>query len=159
MELRIGHGCDVHRLVAGRRLVLCGVVIPHETGLDGHSDADVAVHALIDALLGALALGDIGLFFPDTDPAYKDADSIELLRRVLADPRLAGWRIGNVDLTIVAQRPKLLPYRLQMIRNLAAALNARPGTVSVKATTTEHLGFEGREEGIRAECVLLLTRD
>ena len=159
MELRIGHGCDVHRLVAGRRLVLCGVVIPHETGLDGHSDADIAVHALIDALLGALALGDIGLFFPDTDPAYKDADSMELLRRVLADPRLAGWRIGNVDLTIVAQRPKLLPYRLQMIRNLAAALNARPGTVSVKATTTEHLGFEGREEGIRAECVLLLTRD
>ncbi len=159
MELRIGHGCDVHRLVADRRLVLCGVVIPHETGLDGHSDADVAVHALIDALLGALALGDIGLFFPDTDPAYKDADSMELLRRVLADPRLAGWRIGNVDLTIVAQRPKLLPYRLQMIRNLAAALNARPGTVSVKATTTEHLGFEGREEGIRAECVLLLTRD
>lgn len=159
MELRIGHGCDVHRLVAGRRLVLCGVVIPHETGLDGHSDADVAVHALIDALLGALALGDIGLFFPDTDPAYKDADSMELLRRVLADPRLAGWRIGNVDLTIVAQQPKLLPYRLQMIRNLAAALNARPGTVSVKATTTEHLGFEGREEGIRAECVLLLTRD
>ena len=159
MELRIGHGCDVHRLVAGRRLVLCGVVIPHETGLDGHSVADVAVHALIDALLGALALGDIGLFFPDTDPAYKDADSMELLRRVLADPRLAGWRIGNVDLTIVAQRPKLLPYRLQMIRNLAAALNARPGTVSVKATTTEHLGFEGREEGIRAECVLLLTRD
>lgn len=159
MELRIGHGCDVHRLVAGRRLVLCGVVIPHETGLDGHSDADVAVHALIDALLGALALGDIGLFFPDTDPAYKDADSMELLRRVLADPRLSGWRIGNVDLTIVAQRPKLLPYRLQMIRNLAAALNARPGTVSVKATTTEHLGFEGREEGIRAECVLLLTRD
>ena len=159
MELRIGHGCDVHRLVAGRRLVLCGVVIPHETGLDGHSDADVAVHALIDALLGALALGDIGLFFPDTDPAYKDADSMELLRRVLADPRLAGWRIGNVDLTIVAQRPKLLPYRLQMIRNLAAALKARPGTVSVKATTTEHLGFEGREEGIRAECVLLLTRD
>lgn len=159
MELRIGHGCDVHRLVVGRRLVLCGVVIPHETGLDGHSDADVAVHALIDALLGALALGDIGLFFPDTDPAYKDADSMELLRRVLADPRLAGWRIGNVDLTIVAQRPKLLPYRLQMIRNLAAALNARPGTVSVKATTTEHLGFEGREEGIRAECVLLLTRD
>ena len=159
MELRIGHGCDVHRLVAGRRLVLCGVVIPHETGLDGHSDADVAVHALIDALLGALALGDIGLFFPDTDPAYKDADSMELLRRVLADPRLAGWRIGNVDLTTVAQRPKLLPYRLQMIRNLAAALNARPGTVSVNATTTEPLGFEGREEGIRAECVLLLTRD
>ena len=159
MELRIGHGCDVHRLVAGRRLVLCGVVIPHETGLDGHSDADVAVHALIDALLGALALGDIGLFFPDTDPAYKDAVSLELLRRVLAYPRLAGWRFGIVDLTIVAQRPKLLPYRLQMIRNLAAALNARPGTVSVKATTTEHLGFEGREEGIRAECVLLLTRD
>ncbi len=159
MNIRIGHGYDVHRLVAGRRLVLCGVVIPHETGLDGHSDADVAVHALIDAILGALALGDIGLFFPDTDMAYKDADSLKLLRRVLSDPRVAGWRIGNIDLTIVAQRPKLLPHRLEMRHNLAAALCAHPDRISVKATTTERLGFEGREEGISATCVALLTRD
>ena len=156
---RIGHGYDVHRLTPDRDLILCGVRIPHATGLLGHSDADVATHALIDAIIGALALGDIGGFFPDTDPAYAGADSLKLLRRVLTDPRVSCWHVVNLDLTIVAQRPKLLPYRLQMIRNLAAALNARPGTVSVKATTTEHLGFEGREEGIRAECVLLLTRD
>ncbi len=155
---RIGQGYDVHRLVPGRELVLCGVKIPHSTGLLGHSDADVAVHALMDALIGALALGDIGGFFPDTDPAYAGADSMELLKQVLADPRIRDWRVENLDLTIVAQKPRLLPYRETMRQNLAAALRICVGQVSVKATTTEKLGFEGREEGISASCVVLLSR-
>ena len=155
---RLGQGNDVHRLVPGRELVLCGVKIPHSTGLLGHSDADVAVHALMDALIGALALGDIGQFFPDTDPAYAGADSIELLKQVLADPRVRDWRVENLDLTIVAQKPRLLPYRETMRQNLAAALRICVGQVSVKATTTEKLGFEGREEGISASCVVLLSR-
>lgn len=155
---RIGQGYDVHRLVPGRELVLCGVKIPHSTGLLGHSDADVAVHALMDALIGALALGDIGGFFPDTDPAYAGADSMELLKQVLADPRVRDWRVENLDLTIVAQKPRLLPYRETMRQNLAAALRICVGQVSVKATTTEKLGFEGREEGISASCVVLLSR-
>ena len=155
---RIGQGYDVHRLVPGRELVLCGVKIPHSTGLLGHSDADVAVHALLDALIGALALGDIGGFFPDTDPAYAGADSMELLKQVLADPRVRDWRVENLDLTIVAQKPRLLPYRETMRQNLAAALRICVGQVSVKATTTEKLGFEGREEGISASCVVLLSR-
>ena len=155
---RIGQGYDVHRLVPGRELVLCGVKIPHSTGLLGHSDADVAVHALMDALIGALALGDIGGFFPDTDPAYAGADSMKLLEQVLADPRVRDWRVENLDLTIVAQKPRLLPYRETMRQNLAAALRICGGQVSVKATTTEKLGFEGREEGISASCVVLLSR-
>ena len=155
---RIGQGYDVHRLVPGRELVLCGVKIPHSTGLLGHSDADVAVHALMDALIGALALGDIGQFFPDTDPAYAGADSMELLKQVLADPRVRDWRVENLDLTIVAQKPRLLPYRETMRQNLAAALRICVGQVSVKATTTEKLGFEGREEGISDSCVVLLSR-
>ena len=153
---RIGHGYDVHRLVEGRKLILCGVEIPHTTGLLGHSDADAATHALIDAIIGALALGDIGGFFPDTDPAYAGADSLELLKKVLADDRVAPWNIVNLDLTIVAQRPKLLPYREMMRQNLAAVLQIPQDRVSVKATTTEKLGFEGREEGISATCVVLL---
>ena len=155
---RIGQGYDVHRLVPGRELVLCGVKIPHSTGLLGHSDADVAVHALMDAVIGALALGDIGGFFPDTDPAYAGADSMKLLEQVLADPRVRDWRVENLDLTIVAQKPRLLPYRETMRQNLAAALRICVGQVSVKATTTEKLGFEGREEGISASCVVLLSR-
>ena len=155
---RVGYGYDVHRLVEGRKLILCGTEIPHTTGLLGHSDADVATHALMDAIIGALALGDIGGFFPDTDPAYAGADSLELLRKVLDDPRVSPWKIENIDLTIVAQKPKLLPYRETMRQNLAKVLNISLDRVSVKATTTEKLGFEGREEGISATCAVLLSR-
>lgn len=154
--IRIGHGYDVHRLVPGRELILCGVHIPHPTGLLGHSDADVAVHALIDAISGALALGDIGQFFPDSDPAYRNADSLRLLARVMELPELRSWQLVNCDLTIVAQKPKLMPHRLEMRNNLAAVLALPPDRISVKATTTEQLGFEGREEGISATCVVLL---
>ena len=152
--MRIGHGYDVHRLVEGRKLILCGVEIPFERGLDGHSDADVAAHALMDALLGAAALGDIGRHFPDTDPAYAGADSLELLRRVMA--MLPGYRVGNVDLTILAQRPKLAPYVPQMVQRLAAAMEIAPDRVNVKATTEEGLGFTGSGEGIAAHAVALL---
>ncbi len=155
-DFRVGQGYDVHRLVEERKLILCGVEIPYELGLLGHSDADVAVHALMDAVIGALALGDIGGFFPDTDPAYAGADSLELLKKVLADDRVAPWNIVNLDLTIVAQKPKLLPYREMMRQNLATVLQIPQERVSVKATTTEKLGFEGREEGISATCVVLL---
>ena len=155
---RVGYGYDVHRLVEGRKLILCGTEIPHKTGLLGHSDADVATHALMDAIIGALALGDIGGFFPDTDPAYAGADSLELLRKVLDDPRVTPWQIENIDLTIVAQKPKLLPYRETMRQNLAKVLNISLDRVSVKATTTEKLGIEGREEGISATCAVLLSR-
>ena len=156
--IRIGQGYDVHKLVTGRRLILCGVPVPHPTGLLGHSDADVAVHALMDAILGALALGDIGQRFPDSDPAWKDADSMKLLKAVMADPRVSEWEIANLDLTIIAQKPKLLPFNLEMRANLARALNLPLDRVSVKATTTEKLGFEGREEGIAASCVVLLQK-
>ena len=154
--IRIGQGYDVHRLVPGRELILCGVHIPHPTGLLGHSDADVACHALMDAIAGALALGDIGQFFPDTDPAYRNADSLQLLARVMELPELGNWQLVNCDLTIVAQKPKLMPHRLEMRRNLAAVLDLPLDRISVKATTTEGLGFEGREEGISAACVVLL---
>ena len=154
MDYRVGCGFDVHRLVEGRKLVLCGVEIPWEKGLDGHSDADVAAHALMDALLGAAALGDIGRHFPDTDPAYAGADSLELLRRVMA--MLPGYRVGNVDLTILAQRPKLAPYVPQMVQRLAAAMEIAPDRVNVKATTEEGLGFTGSGEGIAAHAVALL---
>jgi 2-C-methyl-D-erythritol 2,4-cyclodiphosphate synthase len=156
--LRIGHGYDVHRLVPDRKLILGGVEISHETGLLGHSDADVLLHAICDAILGALAEGDIGKHFPDTDPAYKGADSILLLRHVmgLADDR--GYRIGNIDATIVAQKPKLAPYIEQMKQNIAAAVSADPDRINVKATTTEELGFAGRKEGIAAYAVTILQK-
>jgi 2-C-methyl-D-erythritol 4-phosphate cytidylyltransferase / 2-C-methyl-D-erythritol 2,4-cyclodiphosphate synthase len=156
-NVRIGHGYDVHRLVPGRRLVIGGVSIPHETGLDGHSDADVLLHALCDALLGAAARGDIGALFPDTDPAYEGADSLDLCRRVAGVVREAGLEIANVDTTVIAQRPRLAPHVGAMRANIAAALGVAVDRVSVKATTTEHLGFEGREEGIAASAVALLT--
>ena len=156
--MRIGHGYDVHRLVEGRSLVLGGVRIPFEKGLDGHSDADVLTHAVMDALLGAAAMGDIGKLFPDTDDRYLGADSIALLREV--DRRLteAGYRLGNLDVTVIAQRPKLAPYINQMRQNLAAALHTELQNVSVKATTEEHLGFTGSGEGIAAHAVCLLTK-
>lgn len=154
--MRIGHGYDVHRLVEGRSLVLGGVRIPFEKGLDGHSDADVLTHAVMDAMLGAAAMGDIGKLFPDTDDRYLGADSIALLREV--DRRLteAGYRLGNLDVTVIAQRPKLAPYINQMRQNLAAALHTELQNVSVKATTEEHLGFTGSGEGIAAHAVCLL---
>ena len=154
--MRIGHGYDVHRLVSGRALILGGVTIPYEKGLDGHSDADVLVHAVMDALLGAAAMGDIGKLFPDTDDRYLGADSIALLREV--DRRLteAGYRLGNLDVTVITQRPKLAPYINQMRQNLAAALHTELQNVSIKATTEEHLGFTGSGEGIAAHAVCLL---
>ena len=158
MSYRIGHGFDVHRLVAGRKLILCGVEIPGPLGLLGHSDADVAVHALADALLGALALDDIGAHFPDSDPRYAGADSMELLRGLLNLPEVSGWRIANIDLTIIAERPKISPYRTAMRTRLADLLGLKIDQVSVKATTTEGLGFTGRGEGIAADCVILLEK-
>lgn len=154
--MRIGHGYDVHRLVEGRSLILGGVRVPFEKGLDGHSDADVLTHAVMDALLGAAAMGDIGKLFPDTDDRYLGADSIALLREV--DRRLTetGYRLGNLDVTVIAQRPKLAPYINQMRQNLAAALRTELQNVSVKATTEEHLGFTGSGEGIAAHAVCLL---
>ena len=156
--MRIGHGYDVHKLVEGRDLILGGVKIPHTLGLLGHSDADVLLHAISDALLGALALGDIGKHFPDTDPAYKGADSLLLLRHVVALVEKEGYVLGNLDATVLAQRPKLRPYIDQMRRNIADACGADISQVSVKATTEEHLGFTGREEGIAAHCVALLVK-
>ena len=155
---RIGHGYDVHRLTAGRKLILGGVDIPHATGLLGHSDADVLTHALMDALLGALALGDIGKLFPDTDPAYAGADSLALAREVAARVRAEGWQIGNIDATILAQAPKLAPHIPAMRNNLALCLGIPEDCVSVKATTEEHLGFTGEKLGIAAHAVCLLCR-
>ena len=154
--MRIGHGYDVHRLVEGRKLILGGVTIPYEKGLDGHSDADVLVHAVMDALLGAAAMGDIGKLFPDTDDRYLGADSMALLREVgrrLAD---AGYRPGNLDATVIAQRPKLAPYIDEMRKNIADALRTDVKNVSVKATTEERLGFTGAGEGIAAHAVCLI---
>jgi len=156
--MRIGQGYDVHKLVEGRELILCGVKVPYDKGLLGHSDADVALHALADALLGAAAMRDIGYHFPDTDPAYKGADSRRLLRRVVEIIGEKGYRVGNVDVTIVAQRPKLLTYITEMIANVAADLAVSADCVSVKATTTERLGFTGRGEGIAAMAVALIER-
>lgn len=153
---RIGQGYDVHRLVESRELWLCGVRIPHSLGLLGHSDADVAIHALCDALLGALALGDIGKHFPDSEPEYKGIDSRILLRHVMELVRTNGYDVGNVDVTVMAQKPKLAPYIQEMRRTLADTMNVAVDQVSVKATTTERLGFEGREEGISASAVCLL---
>ncbi len=154
--MRIGHGYDVHRLAAGRDLILGGVQIPHRMGLDGHSDADVLTHAVMDALLGAAALGDIGQHFPDTDPAYLGISSLKLLTRVLALITERGYRLGNLDVTVLAQKPKLAPYLPQMKEKLCAILGAEPDRVNIKATTEEHLGFTGREEGIACHAVCLL---
>lgn len=154
--MRIGHGYDVHALVEGRDLILGGVKIPYEKGLLGHSDADVLLHAVSDALLGAAALGDIGKHFPDTDPAYKGADSLVLLQRVAALVRQKGYYVSNVDVTMIAQRPKLAPYIPQMVENIAAALALPVDRVNVKATTEEHLGFTGENLGMRCHAVCLL---
>jgi 2-C-methyl-D-erythritol 2,4-cyclodiphosphate synthase len=155
--VRIGHGFDVHALVAGRRLVIGGVDIPHEKGLEGHSDADVLLHAICDALLGAAALGDIGRHFPDTDSRYKNADSRMLLREVSRLVQQAGYRIVNIDATIIAQAPKMAPHVSSMVNNVAADLGLSRGQVNIKATTTEGLGYTGRGEGIAAEAVVLLN--
>ncbi|MDY6095568.1 MAG: 2-C-methyl-D-erythritol 2,4-cyclodiphosphate synthase [Oscillospiraceae bacterium] len=157
--MRIGHGYDVHRLVPGRKLILGGVEIPHTTGLLGHSDADVLTHALMDALLGAAAMGDIGHLFPDSDAQFAGADSLQLLRAVMERLRAAGYAVGNVDCTVLAQAPKLAPYILQMRKNLAEILGCGLDAVSVKATTEEGLGFTGAKEGIAAHAVVLLRRD
>ena len=157
-EMRIGHGYDVHALVPGRRLVLGGVDIPHSQGLLGHSDADALLHAITDAVLGALGLGDIGTLFPDTDAKFKDADSRELLRRAMARVTDGGWRVINVDSTVVAQRPKIAPHVAAMRRNVAQCLGMDEVSVNVKGKTTEHLGFAGRGEGIAAYAVVLLGR-
>lgn len=152
--MRIGQGFDVHAFASGRRLVIGGVAIPHDKGLEGHSDADVLLHAICDALLGAAALGDIGRHFPDSDPAYAGADSRRLLREV--KKKLGGYRIVNVDATILAQAPRMAPHLPQMTANIASDLGIAPGAVSIKATTTEHLGFIGRSEGIAAQAIALI---
>lgn len=159
LPFRIGTGFDVHRLTEGRRCIICGVDIPHTRGLLGHSDADVALHALSDALLGAVALGDIGRHFPDTDPRWEGADSRMLLREVAAIVARAGYRPGNVDITIMAQAPKMLPHIARMRANVAEDLGLPVDCVSVKATTTERLGFTGRGEGIAAEAVCLVVHE
>lgn len=155
--MRIGHGYDVHRLVPGRDLILGGVKIPYDLGLDGHSDADVLLHAVMDALLGAAALRDIGFHFPDTDPAYKGADSMELLRVVGQKIDDAGYTVGNIDVTMIAQRPRLKDHIPQMARNIASALHLAENQVNVKATTEEKLGFTGSGEGMRCHAVCLLN--
>ena len=157
-KLRVGHGYDVHRLVEGRALILGGVTVPFDRGLLGHSDADVLTHAVMDALLGAAALGDIGKLFPDSDAAYAGADSIALLERVTALLREHGWQVGNVDATVVAQAPKLAPYIREMRRRLAEAMGLDVDCVSVKATTEERLGFTGSGEGMAAHAVALIER-
>ena len=154
--MRIGHGYDVHRLTENRRLILGGVTIPHETGLLGHSDADVLLHAVADSLLGAAALGDIGGMFPDSDAAYKDADSLVLLAKVAERLSENGWQIGNIDATVIAQAPKLKPYIERMRANIARACGVDCGAVSVKATTEEGLGFTGEKQGIAAHAVSLI---
>ena len=157
-KLRVGHGYDVHRLVEGRALILGGVTVPFDRGLLGHSDADVLTHAVMDALLGAAALGDIGKLFPDSDAAYAGADSIALLERVTALLRERGWQVGNVDATVVAQTPKLAPYIPDMRRRMAEAMGLDVDCVSVKATTEERLGFTGNGEGMAAHAVALIER-
>ena len=156
--MRVGHGYDVHRLVEGRPLILGGVTIPYEKGLLGHSDADVLAHAITDSLLGAAALGDIGAWFPDTDPRYAGADSLKLLAFTCAMLRREGYEIGNIDATVLAQAPKLKPYIEPMRRNLASACGITPEQVSVKATTEEGLGFTGTGEGMAAHAVCLLEK-
>lgn len=157
--IRVGHGMDVHKLTEGRKLILCGVEIPYEKGLLGHSDADVAVHALMDALLGAVALGDIGTHFPDSDAEFKDADSMELLERVVVMIEDIGYTLGNADITIVAQAPKLAPYVEQMRENISAVCGVDVSDINVKATTTEGLGFEGQGLGISAHAVAIVYKN
>lgn len=156
--MRIGHGYDVHALVPGRELILGGVKVPYDLGLDGHSDADVLLHAVMDALLGAAGLGDIGLHFPDTDDRYKGADSGVLLECVGKKIEAAGYAVGNIDVTMIAQRPKLRPYIEAMRENIAAHLGIDPGRVNVKATTEEHLGFTGAGQGMACHAVCLLEK-
>jgi 2-C-methyl-D-erythritol 2,4-cyclodiphosphate synthase len=156
MSLRIGHGVDIHRLVSGRKLILGGVEIPWDKGLLGHSDADVVCHALSNALLGAIGEGDIGRHFPDSDPHYKGASSLELLRVVMELVKKRGFRVGNADLTILAENPKLGPYREEMQKRLAVVLEVELTAINLKATTGEKMGFIGREEGMMAEAVVLL---
>jgi 2-C-methyl-D-erythritol 2,4-cyclodiphosphate synthase len=157
--IRVGQGCDIHALVPGRKMILGGVDIAHHSGLLGHSDADALLHAIIDALLGAAALGDIGRHFPDTDPRYRGADSRALLRATLALLAEAGWQVGNIDATIIAQQPKMAPYLPQMVANIAADLQVALDCVNVKAKTSEKLGFVGRGEGIATEAVVLIRQD
>jgi 2-C-methyl-D-erythritol 2,4-cyclodiphosphate synthase len=159
MNLRVGHGFDVHAFAAGRPLILGGVAIPHERGLLGHSDADVLLHAICDALLGAAGLGDIGRHFPDSDPRFQGVDSRKLLRHVAGLLASQGWRVGNVDATLIAQAPRMAPHIPGMRANIAADLQVSEAVVNVKATTTERLGFTGRGEGIAAEAVCLIVQD
>ncbi len=154
--MRIGQGFDAHKLVEGRRLIIGGVTIPHPRGLDGHSDADVLLHAICDALIGAAALGDIGKHFPDSDPQYKGVDSRKLLRETAALLKKNGWRVANLDATIIAQEPRMAPHIAAMVANIAADIGVASGDVNVKAKTTEKLGFTGRGEGIAAEAVVLI---
>jgi 2-C-methyl-D-erythritol 2,4-cyclodiphosphate synthase len=158
MDLRVGQGYDVHPLVPGRRLILGGVEIPHASGLLGHSDADALLHAITDALLGAAGLGDIGRLFPDSDERWRGADSRLLLREAMATVRAAGWRVGNVDATVIAQAPRIAPHVAAMATNIAADLGIESGCVNVKGKTHERLGFEGRQEGIVTQAVVLLVR-
>jgi len=157
--LRIGQGFDAHRLVAGRRLILGGTQIDHPLGLDGHSDADVLAHAIIDALLGAAGLGDIGMHFPDTDPIHKDASSMAMLETIARAVEALGFQVANIDATVFAQSPRLGPFRATMVENIATAVRIAPEQVNIKAKTTEGMGFVGRGEGIAASCVVLLERD
>ena len=159
MKIRVGHGYDVHRLTEGRRLILGGVDIPHETGLLGHSDADVLVHAIMDSLLGAAAMGDIGTHFPDTDEKYRGADSLELLKYVCKLISEKGYSVSNIDATVIAQAPKLKPYIPQMKENISAVIGIDADCINIKATTEEKLGFTGRKEGISAHCVALIVKD
>lgn len=155
--MRIGIGYDVHALVENRKLIIGGVQIPNEKGLDGHSDADVLIHAIMDSLLGAMGLGDIGKLFPDTDMHYKNADSRVLLRHVVKQMKDTGYKLGNIDAVIIAQKPKMSPYIQQMVKNIADDIETDISNINIKATTTEHLGFEGRGEGIAAQAVCLLV--
>ncbi len=157
--IRVGQGFDVHRLVEGRKCIIGGVDIPYEKGLLGHSDADVLLHAITDAILGALAKGDIGKHFPDMDPTFKDADSLKLLEHVWMMVREEGYTLGNLDATIIAQKPKMAPYIPQMVTIIATALEAEGSQINVKATTTEQLGFTGRGEGIAAQAVVCLIKN
>ncbi|MCV4235797.1 2-C-methyl-D-erythritol 2,4-cyclodiphosphate synthase [Virgibacillus sp. LDC1] len=156
--IRVGQGFDVHQLVEGRPCIIGGVTIPYDKGLLGHSDADVLLHAVTDAILGALGLGDIGRHFPDNDPAFKDADSLKLLEQVWVMAKERGYTLGNIDSTIIAQKPKMAPYIPQMAEVIAKALDAEVEQVNVKATTTEQLGFTGRGEGIAAQSVVCLVK-
>lgn len=155
--MRIGIGYDVHALVENRKLIIGGVQIPNVKGLDGHSDADVLIHAIMDSLLGAMGLGDIGKLFPDTDMQYKNADSRVLLRHVVKQMKNTGYKLGNIDAVIIAQKPKMSPYIQQMVKNIADDIETDISNINIKATTTEHLGFEGRGEGIAAQAVCLLV--